>query len=239
MIYRCVAVDDEPLALDIIEDYIGKIDYMELAARCTSAIEAVSFVNREKVDILFLDIQMPDLSGFEMLESLHNKPLVIFTTAYEDYAVKSYNIDAIDYLLKPFSFARFFRSIEKIVAILGAGQKQPLISDAQNSDYVFVSVGSKTTRITLSDILYVKGLSDYIEIVLTDRKMIVYETLKHVHEQLAGDEFMRVHKSYIVPVGKIDSITGDVLRVATEEIPIGRTYRKALIEKVERRRIGR
>jgi DNA-binding LytR/AlgR family response regulator len=239
MIYRCVAVDDEPLALDIIEDYIRKIEYLELVARCTSAIEAVSLVNREQVDILFLDIQMPDLSGFEMLESLNSPPRVIFTTAYENYAVKSYNIDAIDYLLKPFSFARFFRSIEKVVAILASGQSQVIKVDNESNDYVFVSVGGKTTRIMLSDILYIKGLSDYIEIVLSNRKMIVYETLKHVSEQLTGEEFMRVHKSYIVPIGKIDTITGDTLQVAATEIPIGRTYRKSLIEKVEQRRIGR
>ncbi|MAT39019.1 MAG: DNA-binding response regulator, partial [Ectothiorhodospiraceae bacterium] len=189
MKYRCIAIDDEPLALDIIEDYVSKIDYLELAGRYTSAVKAVSALRESAADILFLDIQMPELSGFELLDSLPQKPRVIFTTAYDSYAVKSYSINAVDYLLKPFPFARFLQAVERAVS-----QEQPAVVETvptppPEPDYIFVASGGKISRMPLSSILFVRGLSDYIEIVTTDKRYVVYETLKHLLEQLDSDDF--------------------------------------------------
>jgi DNA-binding LytR/AlgR family response regulator len=236
---RCLVVDDEPLAMDIVEDYIKKVDYLTLAGKCQSAVKALEVLHSDHIDILFLDIQMPELTGFDLLESASKQPWVIFTTAYNHYAVQSYDIDAVDYLLKPFSFSRFLKAVEKVVAYNGAEPPQPPLRSDKGISYIFASTGGRTTRVAVDDILYIKGLSDYIEIVTENSKLIIYESLKNVLLQLGDQDFLRVHKSWIIPVGRIDSIVGNNIHIGGVEIPIGRTYRKQLFEKVEARRIGK
>ncbi|MFH1050949.1 MAG: LytTR family DNA-binding domain-containing protein [bacterium] len=239
MITKCIAVDDEPLALDIIEDYIKKIEFLELEAKCTSALEALQILKEKPVDLIFLDIQMPDLSGFEMLESLTKNPLVIFTTAYDDYAVESYNYNAIDYLIKPFSFSRFLKAIDKAHEHL-ASQKVKIGSgkNGKKLDFIFVNADSKNVKIFLDNILFLKGLSDYIELHTVEKKYIIRDNLKDVEQMLSPSDFTRVHKSYIVSISKIDFVEGNIIKIGDEEIPIGRSYRNILLNIINKKKIG-
>jgi DNA-binding LytR/AlgR family response regulator len=239
MIIKCIAVDDEPLALDIIEDYINKIEFLELEAKCTSALEALQILKNKSIDLIFLDIQMPDLSGFEMLETLNKNPLVIFTTAYDDYAVESYNYNAIDYLIKPFSFSRFLKAIDKAHEHI-ASQK---LTDTDTKigkkmDFIFVNADGKNVKIFLDDILFLKGLSDYIEIYTSEKKYIIRDNLKDVETLLHPSDFTRVHKSYIVSISKIDFVEGNTIKIKDQEIPIGRSYRNILLNIINKKKIG-
>jgi DNA-binding LytR/AlgR family response regulator len=239
MIIKCLAVDDEPLALDIIEDYINKVDFLELEAKSTSAVEAIQLLKSKKIDLIFLDIQMPDLSGFEMLESLSKTPLIIFTTAYDDYAVESYNYHAIDYLIKPFSFPRFLKAVDKAHEYLDSHNTKIVISkEEKGNDYIFINADGGIVKIFLNDILYLKGLSDYIEVKTKERKYIIRDNLKDVEKILSENNFARVHKSYIVSLGKIDSIGGNTIKIGEEKIPIGRSYRNTLLSIINQKKIG-
>jgi len=239
MIIKCLAVDDEPLALDIIEDYIKKIEFLELEAKSTSALEALKILKDVSIDLIFLDIQMPDLSGFEMLESLNKNPLVVFTTAYDDYAVESYNYNAVDYLIKPFSFSRFLKAVDKAHEHL-ATQKLNIANGKRTKkhDFIFVNADGKNVKIFLDDILFLKGLSDYIEIYIPGKKFIIRDNLKDVEKMLLPDDFMRVHKSFVVSISKIDFVEGNLIRIGNEEIPIGRSYRNILLNIINKKKIG-
>lgn len=239
MILKCLAIDDEPLALDIIEDYINKVEFLELEAKCTSALEALQLIKLKHIDLIFLDIQMPDLSGFEMLKSLNKSPLVIFTTAYDDYAVESYNYNAIDYLIKPFSFSRFLKAIDKAHEYL-ATQKPNAIIPQENKglDYIFINSDGNIVKVFLDDIIFLKGLSDYIELHLKEKKYIIRDNLKDVEKMLSPSNFIRVHKSYIVSISKIDLIESNIIKIGSEEIPIGRSYKNVLLNIINPKKIG-
>ena len=239
MIIKCLAIDDEPLALDIIEDYIKKIEFLELEAKCTSALEALQMLKSRAIDLIFLDIQMPDLSGFEMLESLNRNPLIIFTTAYDDYAVESYNYNAVDYLIKPFSFSRFLKAVDKAHELL-ASQKVNLTNgkNGKKLDFIFVNADGKNVKIFLDDILFLKGLSDYIELHTVEKKFIIRDNLKDVEKMLLPNDFTRVHKSFIVSISKIDFVEGNIIKIGNEEIPIGRSYRNILLNIINKKKIG-
>ena len=239
MILQCLAVDDEPLALDIIEDYINKVEYLELESKCTSALEAIQIIKTKPIDLIFLDIQMPDLSGFEMLQSLNKSPLVIFTTAYDDYAVESYNYNAVDYLIKPFSFSRFLKAIDK--AHESIATKKPVIAvskEEKGRDFIFINADGNIVKVFIDDILFLKGLSDYIELRTQDKKYTIRENLKDVERTLSTKNFTRVHKSFIVSISKIDSIEGNTIKILDEEIPIGRSYNNILLNIINEKKIG-
>ncbi|MFC2129931.1 LytR/AlgR family response regulator transcription factor [Bacteroidota bacterium] len=239
MIIKCLTVDDEPLALDIIEDYINKVEFLELEEKCTSALQALQTLKNKHIDLIFLDIQMPDLSGFEMLESLNKSPLIIFTTAYDDYAVDSYNYNAIDYLIKPFSFSRFLKAVDKAHEYL-ASKKSNIIMPNENKelDYIFINADGNIVKVFLDDILFLKGLSDYIELRAKDKKYIIRDNLKDVEKMLSTSNFARVHKSYIVSIPKIDLIEGNTIKIGNENIPIGRSYRNVLLNIINKKKIG-
>jgi DNA-binding LytR/AlgR family response regulator len=239
MILQCLAVDDEPLALDIIEDYINKVEYLELESKCTSALEAIQIIKNKPIDLIFLDIQMPDLSGFEMLQSLNKSPLIIFTTAYDDYAVESYNYNAVDYLIKPFSFSRFLKAIDK--AHESIATKKPAIAvskEEKGRDFIFINADGNIVKVFIDDILFLKGLSDYIELRTQDKKYTIRENLKDVERTLSTKNFTRVHKSFIVSISKIDSIEGNTIKILDEEIPIGRSYKNILLNIINEKKIG-
>lgn len=239
MILKCIAIDDEPLALDIIEDYVSKVDYLELEYKTTSAIDALKIIKSNAIDLVFLDIQMPELSGFEVLESIDNSPIIIFTTAYDDYAVDSYNYNAIDYLLKPFSFARFLKSVQKAQTIFIANQQGNEVKENKEKvKYIFVNVDGNIIKLFLNDILFIKSLTDYIEINTDEKKYIVRESLKDVEKILASNNFIRVHKSYVVSLSKIDLIEGNTIKIRNEEIPIGRSYKSTLLKVINTNKIG-
>jgi len=232
---KCVAVDDEPLALDLVETYVAKVPYLELLARCESAVETLDVIRKQDTDILFLDIQLPDLTGFDLLSAVANPPPVIFTTAYDSYAVRSYAVDAVDYLLKPFSFPRFLRAVQKASAL-----RRLTISECKPIEerHVFLHVDGKDLRIDVDDILLVEGMNEYAIVRTPDKKYIIRESLHSIEVKLAPYGFLRVHKSYIIPLHRTASIDHGVIRIKDGVLPLGIPYRQVVDAAVARLRIG-
>ena len=231
---NAIAVDDEPLALDIIEDYVDRIPYVSLVTKCENALDAISAIRSESIDLIFLDIHLPDLSGFEMLETLSLQPQIIFTTAYESYALESYEVNAIDYLLKPFSFPRFLKAVEKATYSTGVSRD----TTANSDPFIFVHAGSKTLKLMLDDIALIEGYSDYTIIRTSGKKLLVRDNLRHIAAMLRGRGFIRIHRSYIIPIRKIASIETNMVRVLDQTIPIGKLYRTAFFKEIETNIIG-
>jgi DNA-binding LytR/AlgR family response regulator len=234
---NCIAVDDEPLALEKIRGYIRKIDYLELLESFTNGIEAMNFMRQASVDLVFLDIQMEELTGIQMLEVMKQKPKVILTTAYDEYALKGYELDVSDYLLKPISFQRFLKAVEKVYASLeGRPQKEPLsvpASPTECPDHIFVKSGSATVRIDVGEILFVEGMKDYLRIWTPAAKVMTLMSFKHLEELLPDENFVRIHKSYLVAMNKIDSIERSRVRIAGELLPVGESYKRQFLERIK------
>lgn len=229
---RCIAIDDEMLALDLIEDNIKKVPFLELVKTCRSAMEAMEVLRNEQVDLLFLDIQMPDISGIQLLKSLQYKPLVIFTTAYSSYAKEGFDLDVIDYLLKPYSFERFLKAVNKAQEYLDlhdrAMGQQAIREIVTSPNFLFVKADYKLYKINLSDILYIEGLKDYVKIYVTDKPIVTQMSMKALEEKLPSHDFIRVHRSFIVSFSKIDFIQKHMLTIGKKEIPISEHYRDQL-----------
>ena len=228
---KTLIVDDEPLALDIIESYIEKIPDLELVARCDNAIDANEILQKEHVDLLILDIQMPQMTGIELVKSLRSKPKVIFTTAYSEYAVEGFELDAIDYLLKPVAFDRFMKAVNKVKD--GADRS----TVAADDDFFFVKADKKLMKIHFNEILYIEGLKDYVIIKKEAGRVIALQTMKSLEAKLPSNIFMRVHRSYIVNIAKIKAVVGNSLELIengkTKDIPIGKNYKDDLIAIIE------
>ena len=228
---NCIAVDDEKLVLDLLVDNIQKVPFLHLVKRCKNAMEAADVLHKEKIDLIFLDIQMPGLSGLQFLESLHNPPMVIFVTAYKEYAFDGFNLDAVDYLLKPVSFERFLKACNKAHELYNLQQKQ--VQHGELLDYFFVYVEYNLVKIIISEILYIEGMKDYVKIFITSslKPVITKMSLKALEEKLSGHRFIRIHKSYIVSAGKITAIKRDLIYIANTELPLSESY-KANVEKM-------
>ena len=215
----CVALDDEPLALQIIAQYCGSIDFINLQKVFTNPDEAKIYIEQNQVDILFLDIQMPDINGIQFYKSLSKKPVVIFTTAFKDYAAEGFNIDAVDYLLKPYSNERFLKAIQKAKEYIEFLSAQDL---QYNS--IFVKCNNEMVKINLKNIEYIEALDDYIKIYIKPYPVLTLMTLKGVIEKLPAQLFARVHRSYIVPLNRIEKFSRNKIQIAGKEIPIGSSY---------------
>ena len=228
---KCLIVDDEPLALNILEDYIAKIPFLQLIRATTDPIEALSIVQEKGIDLVFLDVQMPELTGIQFLKIANGKVKVILTTAYPQYALDGYELDVIDYLLKPIAFDRFYKSVQKAQAILQPTQKpvsaEPVPRQQQDflSDFIFVKTEHKIQKLYLNDILFIEGLKDYISIFTPAERIITLQNMKKMEDALPTRHFMRVHKSYIVSINKIDSIERSRIFIGDKIIPVGDTYR--------------
>jgi DNA-binding LytR/AlgR family response regulator len=241
MTIRCLAVDDEPLALDIIESYVSKLPFLKLVKTCSSATEAMQVLQEEQVDLMFLDIEMPELTGIQFLNILKHQPLIIFTTAYPDYALEGFNQDAVDYLLKPIPFDRFLKAVTKAQARLqqhnGKQTEAPAAPAAPQQpaehEFMFVKADYKTVRVDFRDILWIEGLKDYIIIQTKDQKIITLLSMNKAMEKLPESKFMRVHRSFIVSLQKIDSIEKSRIRIGSKEIPIGEVYKDQFLKWVE------
>ncbi|MFT2011535.1 response regulator transcription factor [Pontibacter sp. 13R65] len=245
MTIRCIAVDDEPLALDIIESYIRKLPFLELVQTCSSATEAMQVLQAEQVDLMFLDIEMPELTGLQFLNILKHQPLIIFTTAYPNYALEGFNHDAVDYLLKPIPFDRFFKAVTKAQERLHfshnnnskASAPPAPATPAIEQDFMFVKADYKTIRVDFQDILWIEGLKDYIIIQTKDQKIITLLSMNKMMEKLPSNKFLRVHRSFIVALQKIDSIEKSRIRVRSKEIPVGEVYKEQFLKWVEENNI--
>jgi len=234
---NCIAIDDEPLALDVISEFCSKISYLNLLGTYTNPFEAVQLLNSGKVDLLFLDIQMPQITGLEFLKSLYKPPMVIFTTAYVEYASQGFEYDAIDYLIKPFAFDRFTRSVNKAYQLMKL--KKPENSQKKEKSeisygFLMVKVEYSTIRVNLDDILYIEGLKDYVKIYSGKKPLITKTTMKNIVEKLPSDRFIRVHKSYIVSIDKIDMIENSRIVIASQRLPIGESFRTAFFNMINR-----
>lgn len=225
---RCIAVDDEALALDLLEDNIRKIPFLTLVKRCKNAFEAHEAVMKENIDLIFLDIQMPGISGVQFLHTVTSPPLVIFITAYEQFALEGFNLDVVDYLLKPVSFDRFLKAANK--AHEWFTLKSTLPSSGRTVDYLFVNSEYNLVKINIRDIVYIEGLKDYIKIFIINisRPIITRMSLKSIEEKLPGDKFIRVHKSFIVSVDKIVSIRKGKISINNVQVPISEHYKENL-----------
>ena len=233
---RCLIIDDEPLAQRIVERYIQEIPTLELVQKCDNALDAIEILKEKKIDLIFLDINMPKLTGLEFLRILKHPPLVIITTAYAEFAIQGYELDVVDYLMKPFGMERFLKAIQKVQDILKPREHFLLVKtsgESQEDQYIFVKSSKKTYRISLNDIHYIEALGDYVKIYTTDRMIISYHSMKNLENLLSPKQFPRVHKSFIVSLSKIELIEGNQVKLRDRFIPIGTNF-KAEFEKLIR-----
>lgn len=222
---KCIIVDDERVSLDVLERYALDCPQLKLLCRCKNAFEALEVLNEQEVDVIFLDINMPKLSGMSFYKSLQNPPMVVFTTAYPQYAVEGFEVDAVDYLLKPFSFERFLQAVNKAYAKL---------DDNKASAYVLLRADKKVHRIAISDIDYLKAVGDYVKVKYGEQHILVHSTFQNILNALPEKDIVRVHKSYAVALDKIELFEGNMLRLKGQELPIGASYRVALMALLER-----
>jgi DNA-binding LytR/AlgR family response regulator len=222
---KCIITDDEPVARKGLQGYVEKIDFLELVAVCEDALQLNSSLKENKADLIFLDIEMPYVSGIDFLKSAVSPPKVIFTTAYEKYAIKGYELDVLDYLLKPVSFERFLKAANKAFDYFNAGEKK-------TEDYFFVKTESKLEKVNFADILFAEAMENYVALYLPDKKMIVHSTLKGILESLPSVNFIQTHKSYIVNMNAIQSIEGNILNIAAYQVPVSKYQKEEVMEKI-------
>jgi len=234
MIIKCIAVDDEPLALDIIKDYISQVPFLKLMKTFNDGISVLEYLASNNVDLIFLDIEMGGLSGTQLLKTLQKKPKVIMTTAFRNYAVDAFDLDVTDYLLKPFSFERFLKAVEKSCNSLKEGQNDHAQATS-GKDFFFVKSGYKILKVNFNDILYIEGLSEYIIIKTKTVNIITLQSFKNIEKTLPESGFIRIHKSYLVSLSKIDSVEGQNVVVANKQLPIGNKYKKRFFESISQK----
>ncbi|MFI5154300.1 MAG: LytR/AlgR family response regulator transcription factor [Chitinophagales bacterium] len=227
---NCIIIDDEPLARKGIKEYIADVDFLQLSGEFDNPLKALDMLTSQKIDLIFLDIQMPKITGLEFLKTLSQRPLVILTTAYPQYALEGFELNVVDYLLKPFSFERFWKAVVKAKSQLES-RNQTQETSVENS-YFFIKADNKLVRIHFDDILFVEALQNYVAVHTSDKKLISYLTFKSVEEYLPPDRFLKIHKSFIVSLSKIDSIEGNELRIGSHFLPISRSSKEEVLEKI-------
>src|SRR5215207_2586180 len=226
---QCLIIDDEPLACEILKQHLAGVEALQLTGVCSNAVEAISFLNEHHVDLLFLDIQMPQLLGTNFIRTLKNAPKVIFTTAFRKYAVEGFELDAVDYILKPISFERFLKAVNKVLQInFNTEHVLPVTKETHTeavNSFLYFRAERKMVKIFFRDILFIEALKDYIKIVTDSKTIITKYVLSTLEEMLPSSEFLRIHKSYIIAINKIESYNADSIQIARHELPIGRLYK--------------
>ena len=233
----CIIVEDEPLGMSLMENHVAKVPYLELKGSFSDPVKAIAFLRENTVDLMFSDIQMPGVTGISLLKIVQNLPLVIFTTAYSEYALEGYDLDVVDYLIKPISFERFLKSVEKAAQRLNKTAPAPTTEEARE-DYIFVKDGTRYMRVDLSDIRYIEGLKDYVALHVPGKKIVSLQTMKSLEALLPRNRFIRIHNSYIVALQAIDSVDKEKVQIGNIFLPVSDSYKKGLKEMVERRQIG-
>lgn len=229
----CIIVDDENVARDIIASHLSRIENIEVIAQCKNAIEAFNFINNNAIDLIFLDINMPEISGIAFAKSINKNIKIIFTTAYRDYAVEGFNLQAVDYLLKPISFERMLQAINRYFEV-STQQVETQPQPSETNDFIFVRSDRRMLKITFKDIIYIESLSDYLKIHLKDQSIITRETISAIEAKLPQKDFLRIHRSYIVNLTNIESFTNEEMIVNGKALTISRSYKKDVITKLER-----
>ena len=237
---KCLLADDEPPARELLASYINRLDNLELCGQCADSLETFKFLQKNEVNLLFLDIQMPGMNGLELIKSLHNPPHIVLITAYREYAVEGFELDVLDYLVKPVSFERFLKTVSRYHHY--SGNSHPNESehpvDTFENAYMFFKVNKEMIKIFLKDILYIESIKDYIKIVTPEKSYITYQRINYMEEKLPESSFVRVHKSYIVAVPKIKAFRSDTIKIGQVDIPVGRHYKKNFTEQLTRRNAG-
>lgn len=231
---NCIAIDDEPVALEIMADYITKVPFLSLEGTFRNALHALDFIQRAKVDLIFLDINMPDINGLQFLKSLHNRPLVIFTTAYTEFAVESYDLNALDYLLKPIEFDRFLKAVNKIPSQnnIYTNYQQP--EKEKQDNFVVLKSGSKSYKVNYRDIMFVEGAGNYLTFHTLNLKIMVLMNMEEALKLLPDTDFVRIHKSYIVSLRHTVVIENHQIQINNIKIPIGNYYREMFLRRLNR-----
>jgi DNA-binding LytR/AlgR family response regulator len=239
---NCVIVEDEPLARNLLVEYVRKVPSLNLIEACSSPIVALEVLRKNPVDLLFLDVQMPELTGISLLKVLQKRPLVVLTTAYSEYALQGYELDVVDYLLKPITFERFLRAVDKVTQRLEPKPSSAFIAEKPQAGiieqpFVFVKDGTKLVKVVFDDILYVEGLKDYVTIHTKNQKIVSLQRLKALEEQLPTDKFIRIHNSFIVALKAIDVVHKNNIQVGNAQLPIGETYKKSFRDFIEKNKM--
>lgn len=231
-LYNCIIVEDEPLAQNVLKKYIGEHPTLELIAVCNNALEAQSILTQQNIDLIFLDINLPKLSGINFIKTLLRPPLVIFTTAYPEFAVEGFELNAVDYLLKPFSFERFLKAVNKAFEKLNTTNQS---NDGNKTAFIFLKADKKIHKVDLDSIHFIEAIGDYMKVVTDTGQLIINETMKKLQEELPVKSFIRVHKSFIISRNKIKFIEGNYVQVEDKSIPIGATYRNEVLASIEKK----
>jgi DNA-binding LytR/AlgR family response regulator len=226
-------VDDEPLALDVIENYLQRLEDIDIT-RCENGVEAFKLIQNEKFDLVFLDIQMPLLTGMDLLKTMKDPPPIIITTAYREYAVEGFELEVLDYLVKPISFPRFMKSFERAVKLNRPEDSSDYKTPVRDADYLFLKVDRKFIKILTNDILYIESLKDYIRVTTRSNSWISYQSLSSITEQLPADKFMRVHRSFTVAIDKVSVIDGNCIEIEGKPIPVSRDHRLEVQKRIQK-----
>lgn len=234
---KCLIVDDEPLARDLMRSHIEKLENFQIVAECGDAMKALQELRTRSVDLMFMDIQMPQITGIEFLKTLKNPPKVIITTAYREYAVDGFELDVVDFLLKPITFERFLKAVNKYYQVNGEeinNHTTPTNNHTNSEDpFIYVKENKKVLKVHLNEILYVEGLSEYVQIYTQKKKIVTKNSMTNMADKLPDHEFMRIHKSYIVSLSKIQAFTTSSVEIPGKQLPIGRSYKNSVIEALQ------
>jgi DNA-binding LytR/AlgR family response regulator len=229
---KCIIVDDEPLAIEIVESYVNRIDQLQLQGTFRNAVQAFAYLQQHSVDLIFLDIQMPKLSGIEFLKTLKNPPKVIFTTAFRDYAIDGFDLEVIDYLLKPIPFERFLKAVGKVMHQQTAAVSAPPVkkSEPSTDDYVYFKVDKKMIKTKMAAVLYIESIKDYVKVRTDEKEIITQQKISYLEESLPSQQFLRIHRSFIVNIDKIDAYSATDVEIGKHSIPIGRNYKNDVMK---------
>ncbi len=232
---RCLIVDDEPPARELIASYISRLDDLEMVDQCGNALEAFSCMQNHDIDLMFLDIQMPRMTGLELIRTLHHPPKIVLTTAYKEFASEGFDLDVLDYLVKPISFERFMRCIAKYHQYLPKTADEALPKSGPfDQAYLFIKVNKEQVKLLFKDILFIESLKDYIRITTRDNNFVTYSRLSYMDEVLPESHFVRIHKSYIVSLPALSTYRNDMVRIGDRELPVGRSYKQRFQKSFER-----
>jgi len=226
---NCLIVDDEPPALQLMEKYINAVPVLYFTGKCSNAVDAMSILQQDPIDLIFLDIQMPHILGTDFIRALINPPKVVFTTAFRKFAIEGFELDAVDYLLKPISFERFLKAVNKVMKlnlpVVQAFPQDTMLKNEPEPSFLFLRADRKNLKIQLHEILFVESLKDYVKVVTKDRTIVSKQSISAIEESLPGEVFLRIHRSFIVSLSKIESFTAGLIQVGKYELPVSRSYR--------------
>lgn len=228
---KCIIVDDEPLAIEVIESYVDRLENIEVVGKYSNALKAFDILKKDNIDLIFLDIQMPKLTGLDFIKTLQNPPKVIITTAYRDYALEGYELNVVDYLLKPISFERFLKAVSRVYHTDLKADTTELTNNIDSEEaYIFLKADKKMVKVHLRDILYIESLKDYVRVKTRDKEVITHQKISYLEEKLPEECFLRIHRSFIVSVKKIETYSATSIEVPGKELPIGRLYKDQVLE---------